>query len=176
MDQRLAETGLRAAALRGDADAWRALYERAEADLARYALWRCGRHDLAEDVVQAAWLAAARGLKKFDPARGSFRTWLFNLAADAAGKQLRSRVRSTKRMLVLASRQPAETESVDAERVAMALAALTSDHEAVLRAKYFDGKSVEQIAEENRETPKAVESRLARARESFRRAYEPEPT
>ena len=58
-----------------------------------------------------------------------------------------------------------------AERVAVALAELPPRYEAVLRAKYLDGRSVQQIAEAGGETPKAVESLLGRAREAFRDMY-----
>jgi RNA polymerase sigma-70 factor (ECF subfamily) len=49
---------------------------------------------------------------------------------------------------------------------------LPGRYEAVLRAKYLDQQSVAQIAESWRETPKAIESLLTRAREAFRAAYE----
>src|SRR5207302_958206 len=58
-----------------------------------------------------------------------------------------------------------------AERIARALADLPERYEAVLRAKYLDGRSVAEIAAAWDETPKAVESLLTRAREAFREAY-----
>jgi RNA polymerase sigma-70 factor (ECF subfamily) len=60
-----------------------------------------------------------------------------------------------------------------AERVARAFAALPDHYEAVLRAKYFDRMTVDEIAAARSETPKAVESLLSRARQAFREAYEP---
>ena len=59
-----------------------------------------------------------------------------------------------------------------AERVARALATLPDRYEAVLRAKYLEGRSVQDIASAWDETPKAVESLLTRARQAFRKAYE----
>ena len=61
-----------------------------------------------------------------------------------------------------------------AERVARAPAALPERYEAALRAKYLDGRSVADIATAGGETPKAVESLLAFARQAFRDAYGPE--
>ena len=58
-----------------------------------------------------------------------------------------------------------------AECVAIALAELPPRYESVLRAKYLEGRGVQEIADENGETPKAVESLLSRAREAFREAY-----
>jgi RNA polymerase sigma-70 factor (ECF subfamily) len=45
-------------------------------------------------------------------------------------------------------------------------------HEQVLRAKYLEQMSVRVIADAWRETPKAIESLLTRARQAFREAYE----
>ena len=65
-----------------------------------------------------------------------------------------------------------DDQSEQAEWIARALAALSERAEAVLRAKYLDGMSVEQIAGEWDETPKAIESLLCRARHAFRGEYE----
>ena len=59
-----------------------------------------------------------------------------------------------------------------AECVAAALAALPDHYEAVLRAKYLDRLTVDEIATGRGESPKAVESLLSRARQAFREAYE----
>ena len=57
------------------------------------------------------------------------------------------------------------------ERIAQALAALPEQYEAVLRAKYLELQTVEQIAAVRNETPKAVESLLTRARAAFRENF-----
>ena len=49
---------------------------------------------------------------------------------------------------------------------------LPERHEAVLRAKYLDGRTVREIVADWGETEKAVESLLTRARDAFRAAYE----
>jgi RNA polymerase sigma-70 factor (ECF subfamily) len=58
------------------------------------------------------------------------------------------------------------------EQIALALAELSPRYEQVLRAKYLDGLSVQVIAEQSGETPKAIESLLTRARQAFREAYQ----
>jgi RNA polymerase sigma-70 factor (ECF subfamily) len=60
-----------------------------------------------------------------------------------------------------------------AARIAETLAGLPERYEAVLRAKYLDELSVAQIADNWKETPKAIESLLTRARMAFRDAYQP---
>ncbi len=169
------ERAIRDAVLAGDVAAWRAWYDEHFARLAEYARWRCGGlSDLADDVVQQTWLVAVRRLRAFDPARGPFLGWLCGIAANAARSALRSRRRYHRRARPLdsAPEPAAEGERERAGRVAGALAALPERYEAVLRAKYLERRSVEEIAAAGGETPKAVESLLTRARQAFREAYE----
>jgi RNA polymerase sigma-70 factor (ECF subfamily) len=165
------ERTLRIAALNGDEPAWAELFHDAHDTVFRYAVWRCGgRADLAEDVVQEAWLLAARKLAAFDPARGRFAGWVCGLAANVARAVVRSRLRSARRLAAVPVPVSDEPDH-DPEVVAVALAALPAEYEQVLRGKYFDRRSVSEMAAELGRTPKAVESLLSRAREAFREEY-----
>lgn len=172
------ERALRDAVLGGDSAAWRAWYDEHFAPLAAYARWRCGGlADLADDVIQDTWLTAIRRLRSFDPNRAAFFQWVCGIAANAARNAIRSRRRAVKRVRPLGDCEPPNPE-VDraalekAERTAAALAALPDHFEAVLRAKYLDGESVDEIAADTGVTPKGIESLLSRARQAFREAYE----
>ncbi len=177
------ERALRHAVLAGDESAWRAWYDECFDALFAYVLWRCARlRDVADEVVQETWLLAVRRVRHFDPDSGPFPAWLRGIAANL----LRNRFRR-ERLAASAGAQfnhvgaePADAELLRrerAERIARALAELSERHEAVLRAKYLEGRAVADIAAEWRESPKAVESLLTRAREAFRSAYgDPEGT
>ena len=173
------ERGLRDAVLAGDETAWKTLYQESFAGLYAYVLWRCaGLRDAADEVVQETWLTAVRRIGRFDPARGGFAGWLCGIAANVLRNHFRrERVRRSSGAYAIPRqdsgrlRDPARQDS---ERVARALAALPERYEAVLRAKYLDGRSVADIAAAGGESPKAVESLLTRARQAFRDAYGPE--
>ena len=172
------EQVLRAAVLAGDESAWQALYDENFDALSGYVLWRSGgRGDWADEIVQECWLTAVRRIRRFDPGRGTFLDWLRGIAANLVRNQVRRLRRRPQQV-------PAEGTPVadpgggspleDREtstRIAAALAALSDSHEAVLRAKYLDGRSVAEIAAAWSQTPKAVESLLGRAREKFREHY-----
>lgn len=172
------EQALRDAVLAGDAKAWRQWFDAHFERLAAYVRWRCsGLRDLAEDVLQETWLVAVRRLRAFDPAKGAFFDWLCGIASNAARSAIRSRVRQTSRIrsLVPGDDAPAADTAEareKAECVAAALAALPDHYEAVLRAKYLDRLTVDEIATARGESPKAVESLLSRARQAFRDEYE----
>jgi len=169
------ERGLRDAVLAGDERAWRTLYDESFAGLYAYVLWRCaGLRDRADEAAQETWLTAVRRIGRFNPETGGFAGWLRGIAANVLRNQIRrDRLRRMSgRLPDLADdsgrlRDPAR----QAERIAIALSALPDRYEAVLRAKYLEGRSVADIALEVGETSKAIESLLSRARQAFRDAY-----
>jgi RNA polymerase sigma-70 factor (ECF subfamily) len=125
--------------------------------------------------VQETWLMAVRRVRTFDPERARFSTWLRGIATNVLRNQFR-RTRSKQPLqgldgldkeAAVAGPEPREV----AERIGRALSRLHDRYEAVLQAKYLDQQSVEQIARAWQETPKAIESLLARARQAFREAY-----
>lgn len=77
-------------ARRGDAAAWRLLYERHVDLVFRLAMREVGDRDAAMDVVQETFLRALRGLDGF---RGdaSFRSWVARIAINQSRTWLRTR-------------------------------------------------------------------------------------
>jgi len=167
------ETVWRAAVLSGDANAWRAWHSETFAALYAYALWRCGgRNELADEVVQEAWLIAVRRIAEFQPARASFLTWLRAIVGNVIRNQLRQKRRRTPTVSLNGTHAISASSADRGERITETLASLPEHYETVLRAKYVDGCTVEEIARERSESPKAIESLLTRARQAFREAFE----
>lgn len=181
-ERRVAE-GLR----QGKAEAWHALYE-------AYAepVWRAvarlmgpGQTDVA-DVVQETFLAAARSAGSFDPQRGSLWLWLWGIARKQVALYYRKQQRQERLRLAgawlaasngaLQARADAPAEVLEAAELATLVRAtlteLPVDYETLLTAKYLDGASVEHIADRQSSTTTAVRSKLARARQAFREAFE----
>jgi RNA polymerase sigma-70 factor (ECF subfamily) len=172
------EAAFRSAVLAGDEQAWRALYEEAFPGLFTYVHWRCaGLRDQTDEIVQETWLTAVRRIRAFDPAQGSFAGWLRGIAANQLRNHWRQPHHRNGRLggghPISAPADAAMVQREGAERIARALAQLPDRQEAVLRAKYLDGRSVADIAADWGETPKAVESLLTRARQAFRETYQP---
>jgi RNA polymerase sigma-70 factor, ECF subfamily len=67
----------------GDEDAFIALVRRHHAAMVRVAQIYVSRRDIAEEVVQEAWVGALRGLDRFE-GRSSLKTWLFRIVANTA--------------------------------------------------------------------------------------------
>ena len=173
------ERGLREAVLAGNERAWRIWYDESFAALDGYVAWRCGGlRDLADEALQETWLVAVRRIRDFQPDRASFLAWLRGIAGGVIRNRLRRQARDHTIVSLNGDLASAPTdasrERERQERVAQALAALPEHYEAVLRAKYLDGKSMAEISAEWNDSPKAVESLLTRAREAFRQTYSEE--
>ena len=132
-----------------------------------------GDHDLASEALQQTYLRVAKHARPCD-CEPMFLGWL-RVVARSALSDCRRRRQSFWEMLRRRGDEPAETGASDdaEERVQAALthalAALEADDRALLEAKYFSGAEVRAIAEQLHLTPKAVESRLTRARAELRR-------
>jgi RNA polymerase sigma-70 factor (ECF subfamily) len=158
-------------------------------------LWRAvarqvgpGSVDVA-DIVQETFLAAARSARTFDPTRGTLWLWLWGIGRRQVALHFRKqdrvhRLHAAHAWLAAGNGQlgrwldgqadspAAALETAElATLVRAALAELPADYESLLTAKYLDGASVAQLAQQQGCSGEAVRSKLARAREAFRRVF-----
>ncbi len=178
--------GLRA----GRSEAWLRLYEayarRLWLDVARVT----GADSPAvADIVQETFLAAARSACGFDPERGTLWNWLWGIARNQVALHYRKagpaeelrRARAWwaslngRRREMLAGESEAPPERLESQElttlVRNTLGQLPADYQTLLVAKYMDDAPTARIASEVGISPSAVDSRLARARHAFRRAF-----
>ena len=80
----------------GDEIAFANLLERLYPSMLCFARSILANHETAEDVVQDAWLAALRGLERFE-GRSSLKSWLFSIVFNKACTRRRARLHSFSR-------------------------------------------------------------------------------
>ena len=131
--------------------------------LFRAARFMCGSLQVAEDLVQATFLAAVEARSRFR-GRSSDYTWLYGILLNKFRRWLRRRKRSFLSFQHLAraheDRSGAETLEADqpgpvqelvqresAGQVRRALDELPADHRAVLTLRYVEDLSYQEIAE-----------------------------
>lgn len=172
MDPR--EQALREAVLAASEAAWRALYDEHFDSLYGFAWHRAGRDaHRTDEVVQETWLVAVRRIADFDPVQGNFDAWLKGIAANVLKNQRRRWQRDAQaEPLEVDPASPAGEQAESGALMALALTALPAQYQAVLRAKYEERLSVNEISHRWGSTAKAVESMLSRARQALKRAYE----
>lgn len=171
------EDSLEARAARGDRAAFSALMTATKSDLHRFIRRYVGEDEEAWDLAQETYASAWLALRRYDPAR-AFPTWLRAIALNKCRDWGRKRtVRRVVRgvmgldapeaMAVGDDRPDPEARLDDQRRVAAldrALAGLPDQLKAPLILSALEGRSHADIARIVGATPKAVETRIARAR------------
>jgi RNA polymerase sigma-70 factor, ECF subfamily len=133
-------------------DALRALYRTYAGELLGFALNGLGERGAAEEIVQEVFTRAWRHADRYDPARGSVRTWLYQIARHAIidmrrRASARPALASGEPLLEAASGRDSIEQAMLGWQVAAALERLTPDHRQMIRLAHFQGLSVREIAD-----------------------------
>ena len=174
------ERELVSAMRRGDRKATAQFVSRYADNIYGYVNYRLApRADLVEDVVQDVFLAALASLASFQ-GTSSLRTWLLGIARHKVEDHYRRRLRAPESLDEEAVELPADAplpdEAIDRDRAREkaqhVLQQLREEYRFVLLWRYWDNRSVRDIADAIGKTEKAVERTLARARARFRAIWE----
>ena len=127
-----------------------------------------------EDIVQDVFLTAFAEIGRFDPARGTFRTWLFRIARN---RSLNARRKRRERCLdpaptIADTRTPSQNLLAKEAfgRLDHALAELDFKERVIFVLAELEGLSYAEIAQIERLPLGTVKSRLSRARARLRQA------
>jgi RNA polymerase sigma-70 factor, ECF subfamily len=129
--------------------------------LARKAL---GNPDIAEEVVQETFTRAWRSRDRFDPSRGSLRTWLYaierNLLTDMARNRLRHQITDQQMNETPEAIGDHIEDAIASWQVEEAVQRLTPAHRMVIVEIYFKGRTSKEMAERLAIPEGTVRSRL----------------
>jgi RNA polymerase sigma-70 factor (ECF subfamily) len=153
---RLSDRELAGLAVEGNAEAFEVIYDRHCTVAFSLACRICGQRDVAEDVVQEAFLSFWRNLERYDPRRGELRSWLLGIVHNSGIDRLRRAGMHERRRasaegieeLVEAPERTDETvqQREQAGEVRQALGALPEEQRRVIELAYFGGLTQTQIA------------------------------
>lgn len=131
---------------------------------------------MVEDVVQEVFLAAFRHLRRFDPQRGAFRTWLYRIARNAAlnAQKKKRELPLPEEMAPIDPDTPADAllRREAADRLDRALSKLPFRERMVFVLADLEGLSYGEIARIEKLPLGTVKSRLARARLKLKSALQ----
>jgi RNA polymerase sigma-70 factor (ECF subfamily) len=146
-----------------------------------YVQWRLiPRLDLVDDLVQEIFLAAWENLRKFR-GESSLQNWILGIARHKVENHYRNCLREIQ---LPGDEEDFESQPVDSDgledsfnrdetenRVRETLARLPEPYSVVLLWRYWEKRSLRDIAVETGKTEKAIERLLARARNQFRKKW-----
>jgi RNA polymerase sigma-70 factor (ECF subfamily) len=152
----LADEDLMGRVQEGDARAFEVIFDR-HGDVAFSLAYRmCGRHAIAEDVVQDAFLSLWRSGARYDRTRGSVRSWVLGVVHNRAIDLFRRESTRTGRDVSdeqavqrLSSGESTEREVQrrdDAAQVQAALSELPAEQRQVIQLAYYGGFSHTEIS------------------------------
>lgn len=160
-------------ARRGDRDAIAELIHAYQRPLEAFLFRLCGKHELAEDLAQEAFVRVIKSLDRFDD-QYRFSTWLFTigkrLLVNAQQKMKPNADSETVEYRAGDSRTPlSEVESIErgtqiANLVEIAIGSLGSPQREIVLMFHQQGWSVQRIGEELGMPEGTIKSHLFRAR------------
>jgi len=178
-DHREEDTVLLTQTLQGDPKAGSTLFRRHIDALYAFVYHRVGTdRAAAEDIVQEVFVDAWRNLGQFRP-DARFPAWLVGIAKRKLARHYRdaSRTGAAHTGLVLETLEdggPMPGDALESEEASLAvtrgLALVAPDVRELLLLKYRDGLSMKEIAQRQDSSAEAVNSRLQRARQTFKKA------
>lgn len=127
----------------------------------------CNRQ-AAEDVSQAVFLEMWEHPDRFDPARGSWRSWLATMAhhggVDWVRREVAGRARDGSQVDGRLDRVPDVGEAMEsllmAAQVRLELTKLSDDERTPIRLAYFEGRTYRQVAHDLALPEGTVKSRI----------------
>ena len=149
------------------------LFEAHAASLLAFLEYRTGNIELARDVVADTFERVLKTRFRFDPRKGSEKTWIYSVALNVLRDQGRRRAaeaRAMDRVSAGGGRQDwDEAERLDArDAVRRGLAALPDDEREAIALYYGADLSLEEIARVTGTRTTTIKGRLARGRDRLR--------
>lgn len=158
---------------RRDPRAFAALYHQHYHAIGRYIYRRVGDAHATEDLLSDVFLTALRRIDAYRWRGVPFRIWLYRIASHVVTRRLRRRVRVEARAAGAnaadersATTGPADVEAL--ERLQSAMLAISPRYQTALALHYFEGLSIDQVAQVLGCRAGTVKSRLARGRAALR--------
>jgi RNA polymerase sigma-70 factor (ECF subfamily) len=152
------------AAARAERAALATLYRRYLDRVYGYCFYQLGDHHDAEDATERTFMAALRGLDRFEDRGSTFRAWLFRIARNTVANAHRSRRRRRTEPLPDSFERPAPNADPaglvaladELRAVRHAIAEMPDDRRQVIVLRFVDGLSTAEVAEVLDRSPGAV--------------------
>jgi RNA polymerase sigma-70 factor (ECF subfamily) len=182
------DESLAAGVARGDSAALETLYDRYAATVFGIALKVVGDQTMAEDVLQETFWRVWKSAATYQPARGSFTSWLFRIVRNLAIDAYRRRNVRPQAVSMAEDDEPILNRLADpnvdvagqamailqSQQVRRALGALSPVQRQVIEPAYFYGMTRQEIADVTGEALGTIHTRARLALQKLREELEKE--
>jgi RNA polymerase sigma-70 factor (ECF subfamily) len=162
--------------LAGQADAFRALVDRYQQPIFRFASKFLASREAAEDVTQDVFLSAYANLSAYDSSRAAFSTWLFTIARNRSINLLEQRrlapLNEHQTIAAAATADPIVAQELS-EQLDRALAALPEEQRSAFVLAEIEELPYAEIARIEQTSLGTVKSRIHRAKQRLQSLLEP---
>lgn len=163
------EKELIAAVKAGKTEQYRPLVERYQTGLIIHCDQLLLDRDAAEDMAQEAFVKAYKNLKRYNPEKAAFSTWLYRIATNSCVDYLRK----TKHQGKMPEAELPSEESLtlaEVNHIRKVVRQLQPpEYSKVVQAYFWEGKSYAQIASELNTTTGTIGTWLLRAKSQLRK-------
>ena len=153
-------------------DGYESLIKNISLELMHYLIGQGAHQEIAEDVIQDVFVKILKMDIILPP--NEIRPYMYRLARNQYVDQYRRQARFKKLLqvyLIPADKQPRSTiNGPQNNRLAKVLRKLNDKDRQLLKLKYLNNQSVDQIASQTNKSPAAVKMRLYRIRKKLRKA------
>jgi RNA polymerase sigma factor (sigma-70 family) len=135
--------------------------------------YRTGNPAMAEDLLADTFEKALRARRRFDPRRGSSKTWLYSIALNTLRDNIRRRAAAERADEQLAAAEPesgadASEAVARSDELSRALGTLSEEEREVVALRFGADLTVPEIAKVKGEKLTTIEGRLYRALRKLR--------
>jgi RNA polymerase sigma-70 factor (ECF subfamily) len=113
-----------------------------------------GSEEIAQDVLQEAFLKIWNNIEAYEPSKGKLFTWVLNIARNTAIDKLRSKeYKNTQQKDSLASKQARNKSDDNSQQIGEfiglndVLRKLRAEHQLIIDMMYFEGYTQAEVAE-----------------------------
>lgn len=136
----------------GNTEAFGVLYDRYLDKIYRFVYYKTFTREAAEDITSDVFHKALRNSKSFDPAKGSFSTWLYRIARNAVIDHYRTKKHDVPLEdtfdVGVDERTPDALDAIaDLGRVTEYLTTLTAKQREIIMLRIWEEKSYREIAD-----------------------------
>ena len=138
-----------------------------------------GKEEIAQDVLQEAFVKIWKNIESYDQSKGSIFTWMLNISRNHAidvlrSKNMRQKIQSIDKSVGVVNKQMSSSINTDHLLIKELVDNLKPEHKLMIEKAFFEGFTQEELAEELNMPLGTVKTRARAALTALRKYFDKE--